>query len=74
LKVINRYTHSGTHKNYAKVLKGKRFSMSDGLSYAINRHVLYRDYDLMDNDPIMSSALNIYSDESLTLNEFGKIL
>ena len=35
---------------------------------------LFRDYDMMDNDPIISSVLDIYADESTVHDEFGKIL
>ena len=33
-------------------------------AYDTARKELYRDYELMDSDPIISSALDIYSDES----------
>ena len=35
---------------------------------------LFRDYESMDSDSIVSSALDIYSDESTMKNEYGKIL
>ncbi len=35
---------------------------------------LFRDYDMMDNDPIISSVLDIYADESTVKDEFSKIL
>lgn len=35
---------------------------------------LFRDYDMMDNDPIVSSILDIYADESTVKDEFNKIL
>lgn len=35
---------------------------------------LFRDYDMMDNDPIISSVMDIYADESTVKNEFGQIL
>ena len=33
-------------------------------SYEIRKMDLFRDYELMDQDPIIASALDIYSDES----------
>jgi len=33
---------------------------------------LFRDYDMMDNDPIISSVLDIYADESTVKDEFSK--
>jgi hypothetical protein len=35
---------------------------------------LFRDYDMMDNDPIISSVLDIYADESTVKDEFNRIL
>jgi len=39
-----------------------------------NRLQLYADYEMMDKDPIISSALDIYSDESTLADQFGEIL
>ena len=39
-----------------------------------NRMQLYADYEMMDRDPIISSALDIYSDESTLADQFGDIL
>ncbi len=44
------------------------------MSYQAARIELFRDYDTMDMDPIISSALDIYADESVTKNELGEIL
>ena len=44
------------------------------LSYQVIRRELFLDYDAMDNDPILSSALDIYADESTTKNEYGDVL
>jgi len=44
------------------------------LAYQAARIDLFRDYDTMDMDPILASALDIYADESTTVNELGKIL
>lgn len=35
---------------------------------------LFRDYDMMDNDPIISSVMDIYADESTVKDEFQQIL
>jgi hypothetical protein len=47
---------------------------AQSMAYHQVRRELFRDYDAMDNDPILSSALDIYSDECTTYNEFGEIL
>lgn len=44
------------------------------LAYQAARIDLFRDYDTMDMDPILASALDIYADECLTVNELGKVL
>ena len=44
------------------------------LSYQAARMDLFRDYDTMDMDPIIASALDIYADECLTYNAMGKML
>jgi hypothetical protein len=43
-------------------------------AYEVARTELFRDYELMDSDPIISSALDIYSDESTIDNIEGEIL
>ena len=43
-------------------------------AYDIARKELFRDYELMDADPIISSALDIYSDESTVDNVENRIL
>ena len=43
-------------------------------AYEIQKHDLFKDYELMDQDPIIASALDIYSDESTVDNIEGEIL
>jgi hypothetical protein len=44
------------------------------MAYQQVRREIFRDYDAMDNDPIIASALDIYADESTLKNEAGDIL
>ena len=44
------------------------------LAYQQIRQELFRDYDSMDQDPIIASALDIYADESTSRNEYGRVL
>jgi hypothetical protein len=44
------------------------------LAYQQIRQELFRDYDAMDQDPIIASALDIYADESTSRNEYGRVL
>ena len=43
-------------------------------AFDVARKELFRDYELMDEDPIISSALDIYSDESTVDNVESEIL
>ena len=43
-------------------------------AYEIHKRTLFRDYEMMDQDPIIASALDIYSDESTIDNIEGEIL
>jgi len=43
-------------------------------AYEVRKHDLFRDYELMDQDPIIASALDIYSDECTVDNVEGEIL
>ena len=49
-------------------------SQYNNLGFQTARLELFSDYDVMDTDPIISSALDIYSDECTTKSEFGEIL
>ena len=42
-------------------------------AYDAQRRELFKDYELMDSDPIISSALDIYSDESTVNNIEGRV-
>ena len=44
------------------------------MAYQAARLELFRDYDVMDMDPILASALDIYADECLVPSEFGQVL
>ena len=63
----NRLMHgSGWQAKYA--------SAQNRSAYDVARKELFRDYELMDADPIISSALDIYSDESTVDNVENDIL
>lgn len=50
------------------------FVNEGGYRVQILKRELYADYEIMDTDSIISSALDIYADESTLKNEFGDIL
>jgi len=45
-----------------------------GMAYQGARLQLFRDYDVMDNDAIIASALDIYADETTVKSEYGEVL
>ena len=55
---------------------GNTYGGYDSNHYSCNKISLqlYTDYEMMDKDPIISSALDIYSDESSLADQFGDIL
>ena len=48
--------------------------VQSSMAYQQVRIDLFRDYDSMDMDPILSSALDVYSDECTARNEQGNVL
>ena len=48
--------------------------MESSMAYQQVRIDLFRDYDSMDMDPILHSALNTYADETSARNEMGNVL
>jgi len=50
------------------------FNRNQQMGYGAMRQQLYSDYETMDQDPILASALDIYADESTTRDENGDIL
>lgn len=67
LSLRDRYTK--LHRSFYEQQQG-----AHSMAYQQIRRELFRDYDSMDNDAILSSALDIYADESSTKNEFGDVL
>ena len=60
---------------YQKIYSSaKQFGYDGGLIIQQQRLGLFKDYETMDTDSIISSALDIYSDESTMKNEYGKVL
>ncbi len=67
---VDRYQRliQNTYSNPYAAAKNQR------AAYEVRKHDLFRDYELMDQDPIIASALDIYSDESTVDNIEGEIL
>lgn len=49
-------------------------SKYNNIGFQTARLELFSDYDTMENDPIIASALDIYADECTTRSEFGDVL
>ena len=71
-KITDRYTRLHGSKNAS----GGGYGNYNNSNYnnTQNRMQLYADYETMDKDPILSSALDIYADESTLEDQFGDIL
>ena len=60
--------------NRLRVSTTDNYSRDFNLAFQRNRVELFRDYDTMDMDPILHSALDLYADESTVLNEMGELI
>jgi len=67
---------SSLKDRYTKIQKSfyEQAGGAQSMAYAQVRREVFRDFDAMDQDPIIASALDIYADESTLKNEFGDIL
>ena len=80
LKVVDTGRAQSTNRQnlidrYQKIYSNqKAYGYDGGLIVKQQRLGLFRDYETMDNDSIISSALDIYSDESTMKNEYGQVL
>jgi hypothetical protein len=67
---------SSLRDRYTKLQKSffEQAGGAQSMAYQQVRREVFRDYDAMDNDPILASALDIYADECTLKNEFGDVL
>jgi hypothetical protein len=74
---INRRGIDRYHRVYSSMTGGYGSShgrYESAAAFQGSRLQLFRDYDMMDNDPIISSVMDIYADESTVKDEFSQIL
>ena len=74
---INRRGIDRYHRVYSSATGGygsHQGRYESAAAFQGSRLQLFRDYDMMDNDPIISSVMDIYADESTVKDEFGQIL
>ena len=67
--LVDRY-----QKLYSNASQIQQYGYNDQLYQQQMRLGLFRDYESMDTDSIVASALDIYSDESTMKNEYGNVL
>jgi len=72
------YVQTNLVDRYQKLYSGaaqlQQYGYNDQLYQQQLRLGLFRDYESMDADSIIASALDIYSDESTMKNEYGEVL
>lgn len=66
--IVDRYNR--LYRASGTSLYGSQINMN----YKYLRTMIYSDYDIMDNDAIIASALDIISDESTLKNDMGEVL
>ncbi len=74
---INRRGIDRYHRVYSSMTGGYGAAggrYESAAAFQGSRLQLFRDYDMMDNDPIIASVMDIYADESTVKDEFGQIL
>ena len=80
LQSTGNISQSKLYDRYTRLHGSNRHSMGGHGGYDSNYYMqqnrmqLYTDYEMMDKDPIISSALDIYADESTLADQFGDIL
>jgi hypothetical protein len=65
-RLIDKYNRIYSHNN--------TYGYNQQANFHTLRLQLYTDYEIMDEDSIVSSALDIYADESSLKNEYGNVL
>ena len=80
---INKIQQSGKYENNSLVDRFSRvwtnshtsiYGYQSSFNYQTLRPTLYSEYDAMDTDAIVASALDIIADESTLKNDMGEIL
>ena len=78
IKVVDTDGFQMSNKRGEKYSRMKTYSQLEqgagGANGSMDRQTLYNDYMEMDRDPILSSALDLYSEESTTKDEFDDVL
>jgi len=82
LKVIDTYNTQAMgslatnylNRQFVGLYSSLNYGYRQSLSIQSQRLMLFREYELMDQDPIINSALDLYAEEATVKDEYGKIL
>src|ERR1039457_493291 len=75
---IQQYMSNQYKDRYSRIFSssgmGNALSNQYGMNmaYQTQRIMLFREYDIMDNDPLINAALDIFAEESTLKNEYGE--
>jgi hypothetical protein len=50
------------------------YGFNQSMNVQVQRMMMFRDYELMEQDPIIASALDLYAEESTVKNQFGEVI
>ena len=65
--LVDRY--QGMHGSKSNI-----YGYNPAAGFQAQRNALFNDYEQMDADPILSSALDVYADESTVKDEYNEVL
>ena len=77
---IQQYMSNQYKDRYSRIFSssgmGNALSNQYGMNmaYQTQRIMLFREYDIMDNDPLINAALDIFAEECTLKNEYGEVL
>ena len=61
-------------QRYSNLFTYNSYGFNQTVSIQAQRLLLFREYEMMDQDPILASALDLYAEEATIKNEYGDIL
>lgn len=75
IQATGKYRTNSLMDRYTRLYVNRNLNIyNPNLNYQTLRQQLYSDYEAMDTDPIIASALDIIADEATLKNEQGKLL
>lgn len=77
---VQQYLSNSYRDRYSRIFSGAGYGNTWNNQYGLNmafqtqRIMLFREYDVMDADPYIAAALNVYADHCVLASEQGEIL